>query len=91
MFYIYSLKSDTYYVGTTDNVQRRLEERNSKLYLNLYTSKGIPWKIKLSYLCKDSTEGYKLELFIKRMKSRKFTEKIIRDMKILDDICKNKL
>ncbi len=94
MFYIYiiySLKSNTYYIGTTDNVERRLNEHNSKFYKNSYTSKGIPWEINLSYQCENSNQAYKLELFIKRMKSRKFIEKIINQTDILDEICQNKL
>ena len=94
MFYvyvIYSLKSNTYYIGTTDDVARRLEEHNSKFYSKAFTSKGIPWELKLSYLCQNSNQAYKLEIFLKRMKFRKFIEKIIDNQNILNDICQNKL
>jgi putative endonuclease len=91
VYIIYSSKLDTYYVGTTDNVERRLLEHNLKTYADSYTSKGTPWSLVLSYLCSNSDEAYKLERFIKRMKSRRFIEKIIDDEGILSDICKNKL
>jgi putative endonuclease len=91
VYIIYSTKLDNYYVGTTDDVGRRLNEHNSKKYLDSFTCKGIPWELKLSYLCDKSETAYKLERFIKRMKSRNFILKIIEDEAILDDICKNKL
>ena len=91
VYIIYSTKLDNYYVGTTDDVERRLGEHNSKKYLDSFTCKGISWELKLSYLCEKSEIAYKLERFIKRMKSRKFIVKIIDDKTILDDICQNKL
>lgn len=91
VYIIYSTSLDKFYVGTTDNVERRLIEHNSKEYLNSFTCKGVPWVLKLSYLCDSSEKAYKLERFIKRMKSRKFIIKIIDDKKILDAICLNKL
>ena len=91
VYIIYSTKLDNYYVGTTDDVERRLGEHNSKKYLDSFTCKGIPWELKLSYSCEKSEIAYKLERFIKRMKSRKFIVKIIDDKTILDDICQNKL
>jgi putative endonuclease len=45
MYYIYTLfssKLNRYYTGTTDNLERRLEEYNSKHYENAFTTKGIP-------------------------------------------------
>ena len=91
VYILYSAKLDKYYVGTTDDVERRLFEHNSKKYSDSFTSKGIPWELKLSYSCDLSTTAYKLEKFIKRMKSRKFIHSIIEDVAILDAICKNKL
>jgi putative endonuclease len=91
VYIIYSIKLDNYYVGTTDDVERRLYEHNSKMYPDSYTCKGIPWELKLSYLCEKSETAYQLEKFIKRMKSRKFIVKIIDNNNILDDIIQNKL
>jgi putative endonuclease len=89
MYYIYILfspKLNRLYTGTTDNPERRLEEHNSKHYENAFTTKGVPWELILTYQCKSSDSAYKLEDFIKRMKSKKFIEKIISDQKIIVDI-----
>jgi len=91
VYIIYSAKLENYYVGTTDDVERRLFEHNSKKYLDSFTCKGVPWELKLSHLCEKSETAYKLERFIKRMKSRKFIVQIIEDKSILYDICQNKL
>jgi len=52
---------------------------------------GIPWELELAFEVDDSTLAYKLEAFIKRMKSKKFIEKLILDTTILEDIIQTKL
>ena len=89
MFFIYILfseKLNRYYVGTTDDVERRLLEHNSIVYPDSFTSKGIPWQLKFKYTCDSSEQAYKLERFIKKMKSRKFIERLIDDEMIIADI-----
>jgi putative endonuclease len=51
MFFVYILfskKLNRYYIGTTDNVEKRLSEHNSRLYVNSFTTRGIPWELSLS-------------------------------------------
>ena len=89
MFYTYilfSLRLNRYYIGTTDDVFRRLEEHNNGFYEDAYTSKGIPWNLMLSVACDSSSEAYRLESFIKRMKSRKFIEKLLVDPEVVKSI-----
>jgi len=89
MFYTYilfSLRLNRYYIGTTDDVFRRLEEHNNGFYEDAYTSKGIPWNLMLSVACDSSPEAYRLESFIKRMKSRKFIEKLFVDPELVKSI-----
>lgn len=78
MFYIYFLYSksgDTYYVGSTENYHQRLEEHNSGDRIT-WTSKYRPWIMAAVFECGESRgEAIKIEKFIKKQKSRKFTEK----------------
>jgi putative endonuclease len=73
MFYIYILYSpgaDKYYVGHTDDVDRRLQEHN-ELSDQSYTSKYRPWELKISLpIGVDRGLALKIEKHIKRQKSR---------------------
>ena len=89
MFFVYILfseKLNRYYIGTTDDVERRLLEHNTFVYANSFTSKGVPWQLRFSYSCSSSHQAYSLELFIKKMKSRKFIERLVEDKNIAVDI-----
>jgi len=51
MFYVYILhspSSNIYYVGSTDDVERRLIEHNH-LSENAFTSKHRPWELKVAF------------------------------------------
>jgi putative endonuclease len=63
-----------------------LDEHNNAQYKDAYTSKGIPWELKLSILCNSSEEAYRLEAFIKRMKSRIFIEKLLASDALVEEI-----
>ena len=86
VYIIYSQKLYRHYVGTTDNVEQRHIEHNSILYQNSFTSRGIPWELKWKTDPLMSEVAYKLERFIKSMKSKKFIEKLIIQPQIIDDI-----
>ena len=91
VYIIYSNKTDKYYIGTTDDFNKRLEEHNNAFYPNAYTRKGEPWILKKCFCCEFSKEAYFMERFIKRMKSRDFIEKIINDSSLFYEIMKAKM
>jgi len=73
MFTLYILDSesmDRFYVGYTNDLQRRMSEHNRQK--KKFTDKGIPWKIVYTEKYSSKKEARSRELFIKRMKSRKF-------------------
>jgi putative endonuclease len=88
VYIIYSEKLDKFYIGTTDNVLRRLDEHNSGLYQSSFTRRGIPWQLYLEVGCSSSKEAYWLESFIKQMKSRAFYHKLKETPEFIDDIKK---
>ena len=90
IYIIYSEKLNRFYVGTTDNVVRRIDEHNNSVYSTSFTTKGVPWVLKLCFECQSSEKAYQLERYIKKMKSKIFIEKVIADENILKDI-QNKL
>ena len=73
VYILYSEKIDAYYTGNTDlNPKERLKQHNAKHNKNSYTTKGIPWELFLILECKTRLQAQKVELHIKKMKSRKY-------------------
>ena len=82
MFYTYILfseKNGHLYKGSTENLERRLEEHNSGL-VN-YTSKYLPWKLIYYEIFKTRSEAIKRELFFKSGKGRALLKEIILKVK----------
>jgi len=93
MHYFYILHSATlerYYVGETSNISIRLDLHNRHHFKKAFTNSASDWGLVLKRECNNKDEALYLERFVKRMKSKKFTEKTIKNSKILDDILSRK-
>ena len=90
LYIIFSFAANRYYVGETADIKKRILKHISKGYPNTFTKIARDWEIKLDVTCPDRETALFLEAFIKRMKSRKFIEKVIRKPEILDDLIKKK-
>ncbi|MEO0728387.1 MAG: GIY-YIG nuclease family protein, partial [Bacteroidota bacterium] len=80
-FYVYILYSapfDKYYVGQTDDIERRLAEHNG-LATTSYTSKYRPWLLQLTVACTSRKRAVQLERFIKSKKRKAFIIALIED------------
>jgi putative endonuclease len=81
MFYIYILyskNSDRYYIGHTNNIDRRLFEHNNPVISKKYSAKHLPWTLVLSIEVSESrSDAIKVEKFIKKQKSREFNQRFI--------------
>ena len=86
LYILHSKSKDKYYIGETPNVDFRLELHNSHSFKNSFTKIAEDWTIALQFECKDKKDALYLEAFIKRMKSKKFIQKIIDNPAILSDI-----
>ena len=74
-FYTYILFSQTankYYIGSTSNIVRRLNEHNSRQSAS--TKAGVPWKLMFTKEFVLKSDAIKLEYKLKKMKSRKYLE-----------------
>ncbi|MDD5569869.1 MAG: GIY-YIG nuclease family protein [Bacteroidales bacterium] len=89
MYYIYILyseSSDKYYIGHTDNIDRRLLEHNFS-ERNTYTSKYRPWILKATYSCGNKRSiAMKIEKIIKQQKNRNFIKKLIDGVQLYGDL-----
>ena len=85
IYFLYSIGSDKYYVGHSDDVERRLLEHNEGQHIT-YTSKHRPWELYYYFQVSDQRgDALKIERYIKKQKCRRFIEKIIREKFTLKD------
>ena len=81
MYYIYVLYSNTidkYYIGSTSNVENRLSFHNSENN-RIWSKRGQPWVKVFEQEFEDKTQAIKAEKFIKKQKSRKFIQKLVKE------------
>ena len=84
LYILYSEKIDQYYTGETKDVRQRLKKHNRGH--SIATKKGVPWVLKKMIEFETRTEAIKAENWLKRMKSRRVIEKVIRGEIDLKDI-----
>ena len=89
-FYVlFSPSLNKYYTGiTTEDIHTRVLKHNTSYYGTHYTSSASDWELRLFIHCETYNIARKTELYVKRMKSRKFIEKIINDSEQRDLLIK---
>ncbi len=75
MYILFSEKIDRYYIGYTENIDKRLIEHNSGI--STFTAKADDWKLMYAESFDTRNEAHKRELAIKKKKSRKYIEWLI--------------
>ena len=71
-----SESADRYYIGQSENPERRLEFHN--LIEKGFTSRYRPWKLVFKKECGNRTEAIRLEKKIKGWKSKILIQKLIK-------------
>ncbi len=71
VYIIFSEKLDKFYIGTTDDFDKRLKQHNSAIFVDAFTAKGIPWTKFIVIDNLSSNTAYLIEKHIKSMKSKK--------------------
>ena len=75
MFYVYIIYSSSlekYYVGSTDNVERRLGQHNAGR--GNFTSKGCPWILIVSIELSSRSEAVRLEHKVKKRGIKRYLQ-----------------
>jgi len=78
VYIIYSQKLDRYYIGSSDNFDLRIKEHNSGLYSDAFTKRGIPWEKTIVLDGLSSKQAYLIEKHLKKMKSKKYIQALIK-------------
>jgi putative endonuclease len=76
LYILYSQRIDQYYTGQTVDVDQRLQKHNRGH--SAATKRGVPWALKKVVEFDTKKEVIKAENWLKRMKSRKIIEQIIK-------------
>ena len=90
IYIIHTKLKNHYYVGETHDLEQRLLKHNNYSYKGSFSKIASDWKIVLTYNCNFKEDALFLERFIKRMKSKVFIEKNIRNPSILNTILRKK-
>ena len=81
VYILESQKNKTYYIGSTNNLERRLDEHNSGKVK--YTKNLRTLELKFFKKYDSLTEARKVEYKLKKLKRRDIIEKIIKEQKII--------
>jgi putative endonuclease len=75
VYIIYNADNDKFYIGQTNDIERRLKEHNSgeTNYISKYSGK---WKLVYKEEFIGRTEARKRENFLKKQKNREFYKKL---------------
>lgn len=86
VYIIYSPTADKYFAGDTNDVPERLKLHNSFKKLKSITKAPADWQVKLIYKCSSKKEAASLASVIQKKKSRNFTEEVIANPHLLNDL-----
>ena len=86
VYIIFSEKLNKFYIGTTDDFEKRLFEHNNGIYAESYTYRGIPWTKHFVINHLTSKTAYAIEKHIKSMKSSKYIENLIKYPEIIEKL-----
>ena len=75
VYILYSYSIDRYYVGYTNDLERRLSEHNRKK--SKYTDAGIPWTLVYYEEYASKKEAMNREKFIKNKKSKQYITDLV--------------
>ncbi len=89
LYIIHSNKIDHYYIGETMDLVRRLEEHNAGVFKSCFTRRSNDWRYALTISFSEKSKAQQAERFVKRMNSRKFTERLILDYEWLRERFEN--
>ena len=86
VYILHSSSIDFYYVGSCKDLDQRLLEHNSDAFKKGFTSRATDWEVYLRVDDLSYEQARKMEIHIKKMKSRKYIENLYRYPEMLDKL-----
>ncbi len=86
VYIIHSEKLDSYYIGFTEDLDRRIHQHNSHFYKSASTIKADDWNLFHKIPCDSKGQAMKIESHIKRAKSRKYLENLLKYPEIAESL-----
>ena len=80
VYILQSLKNDSYYIGSTNDIGRRLQQHKDGLVKS--TKNILPIELKLFYECDNLIQARRLEYKIKNLKRKDLIKRMISEQKI---------
>ena len=87
---LHSNTLDKFYIGETPDIENRRNQHVNHHFAKNYTKAADDWIVVLTKECHSKEEAIFLEKFIKKMKSKKFTLRLIDKPEILNNILEKK-
>jgi putative endonuclease len=87
LYILKSHKHGRFYVGSTDDLERRFKEHNSGHTKS--TKSGMPWEVVFTEVFAASIDGLRAEKKIKALKSRKIIESLVNGTMQISDLINN--
>ena len=78
LYILHSLKLNKYYIGQTINLTERIDLHKTQYFKNSFTAKAVDWTLIFTLECESRDEALFIEKYIKRMKSRRYIENLLK-------------
>jgi putative endonuclease len=89
VYILYSKLIDQYYIGSTENLEVRIEQHNSHFFQGAFTKRAGDWEVFYVIECQSSSQALKIEKHIKNNRSRKYLLDLAKHPQISQKLLEN--
>ena len=76
VYILYSEDINKFYIGTTGDIEVRIDQHNNHEYVGSFTVRARDWVLYHCFDCPSQAIAIKVERHVKNMKSRKYLENL---------------
>jgi putative endonuclease len=88
VYILYSANTNSYYIGQTVDLENRIDQHNTHVFLKSETRKATDWELYFKIECKTRAQAIQIERHIKRMKSKRYIQNLHNYPEIADNLLK---